>query len=87
MDKNISYYDENAISYFYNDVYYYGCRRENVIKSGLYSEVAKDGYELELEDYIITYDYYERTKYDELIKSIEKVGKIYDRYNKTIVKN
>ncbi|UKI28606.1 MAG: hypothetical protein L6V78_06850 [Clostridium sp.] len=44
---------------------------KNVIKSGLYSEVAKDGYELELEDYIITYDYYERTKY-EVIDVIKK---------------
>ena len=67
--------NRKAISYFYNDVYYYGCRRENVIKSGLYSEVAKDGYELELEDYIITYDYYERTKYEviDVIKSKEDI--------------
>ena len=48
---------------------------KNVIKSGLYSEVAKDGYELELEDYIITYDYYERTKYEviDVIKSKEDI--------------
>ena len=70
-----SFSNREAISYFYNDVYYYGCRRENVIKSGLYSEVAKDGYELELEDYIITYDYYERTKYEviDVIKSKEDI--------------
>lgn len=34
-----------------------------------------------------SYFYAKGIKYDELIKSIEKVGKIYDRYNKTIVKN
>ena len=70
-----SFSNREAISYFYNDVYYYGCRKENVIKSGLYSEVAKDGYELEFEDYIITYDYYERTKYEviDVIKSKEDI--------------
>ena len=34
-----------------------------------------------------SYFYAKGIEYDELIKSIEKVGKIYDRYNKTIVKN
>ena len=37
--------------------------------------MAKDGYELEFEDYIITYDYYERTKYEviDVIKSKEDI--------------
>ena len=31
-----SFSNREAISYFYNDVYYYGCRKENVIKTAFH---------------------------------------------------
>lgn len=63
---NFSVPNKSAISYLYKDVYYYKCEYEDVFKSDEYTIEPLDGYVLDLDNYIIVYDYYERKKYEVL---------------------
>lgn len=67
--------NRSAINYLQKDIYYYRCEKENVIKSDNYTEEALKGYELDYDNYISVYDYYERIKYEALdvIKTKEDI--------------
>lgn len=72
---NFSVPNKSAISYLYKDVYYYKCEYEDVFKSDEYTIEPLDGYVLDLDNYIIVYDYYERKKYEvlDVIRNKEEI--------------
>ena len=69
--------NKSAINYFYKDNDYYMCEVEEVFKSDEYTKKSLDGYVLDLDNYIIVYDYYEKKKY-EVLDVIRNKGDIFN---------